>query len=89
MSEDNSLPQTESASPVRKLTIEAVGDFRKGQTKSKIRLIGLWLERAGFKPGSRVHVTCVAPGLIELRSSEIIAICETTQSKSAEPNRPI
>ena len=53
---------------VRQLKIEAEGDFWKGLMKPKIRLMGRWLERAGFKPGSRVHVTCVAPGVIELRS---------------------
>ena len=87
MIEGNSLPRTEPVSPVRKLTIEAVGDFRKGQAKSKIRLIGRWLERAGFRPGSRVHVTCVAPGFIELRSSDPEAVGVTTQSISEEPKR--
>jgi hypothetical protein len=53
---------------VRTLKIEADGDFWKGLLKPKIRLVGRWLERAGFKPGHRVHVTCVAPGVIELRS---------------------
>ena len=57
--------------PVRKLKIEADGDFWKGHTKPKIRLMGLWLDRAGFKPGNRVQVICVAPGVIELRSNEV------------------
>jgi hypothetical protein len=52
------------------LKIEASGDFWKGLIKPKIRLMGRWLEQVGFKPGSRVHVTCVAPGVIELRASE-------------------
>ena len=61
-----------SASPVadtssRTIKIEEDGDFWKNRTKPKIRLIGRWLERAGFSPGGHVHVTCVAPGLIELR----------------------
>lgn len=30
--------------------------------------MGRWLERAGFKPGTRVCITCLAPGVIELRS---------------------
>jgi hypothetical protein len=30
--------------------------------------MGHWLERAGFKPGTRVSITCMAPGVIELRS---------------------
>jgi antirestriction protein ArdC len=54
--------------PVRSLKIEAHGDFAKGRIKPKIRLTGKWLERAGFSPGSRVQVTCAAPGIMELRS---------------------
>ncbi|MEW6156569.1 MAG: SymE family type I addiction module toxin [Verrucomicrobiota bacterium] len=59
----------ESSQPVRNLKIEADGDRWKG-IKPKIRLMGRWLEGAGFKPGGRVQVTCVAPGIIELRSAE-------------------
>ena len=55
---------------VRSLKIEPHGDFWKGRVKPKIRLIGRWLERAGFTPGNRVRVACVAPGVIELRSCE-------------------
>lgn len=54
---------------VRKLKIEADGDFWRGLTKPKIRLMGRWLERAGFSPGSYVEVTCVSPGILELRTS--------------------
>src|ERR1043166_661756 len=36
--------------PVRTLQIEADGDLWKGGMKPKIRLIGRWLERAGFRP---------------------------------------
>lgn len=54
----------------RDLKIEAEGDLWSGPCKPKIRLIGRWLERAGFNPGSRVQVICLAPGVIELRSSE-------------------
>ena len=53
----------------RVLKIEADGDRWKG-IKPKIRLIGRWLERAGFRPGHRVQITFVAPGIIELRSSD-------------------
>ncbi len=51
----------------RTLKIEEDGDFWKRPAKPKIRLMGRWLERAGFRPGSRVRVICVAPGIIELR----------------------
>ncbi len=53
---------------VRTLKIEEDGDRFRGRIKPKIRLMGLWLERAGFRAGTRVRVTCVAPGIIELRS---------------------
>ena len=55
------------AEQVRRIKIEAEGDRWKG-IKPKIRLIGKWLERAGFAPGGRVQVTSVAPGVLELRS---------------------
>ena len=53
---------------VRTLKIERDGGFFKGPIKPKIRLMGHWLEQAGFKPGNRVSVTCLVPGIIELRS---------------------
>jgi hypothetical protein len=56
---------------VRSLKIEAEGDLWKGIIKPKIRLIGRWLERAGFCPGLRVQVRCLAPGVIELRSAQV------------------
>ena len=72
---------------VRTLKIEAHGDSWKGLTKPKIRLIGRWLERAGFRPGNRVHVTCVAPGVIELRSSEALMLNETKPASSEQTRR--
>ena len=53
----------------RTLKIEAHGDAWKKLIKPKIRLMGRWLEQAGFTPGSRVQVTCLANGVIELRST--------------------
>jgi hypothetical protein len=61
------------------LKIEEDGDYFRGRIKPKIRLVGRWLERAGFKPGTRVCVTCMAPGVIELRSDTIMMI-ETKQA---------
>ena len=51
--------QTIPATAVRKLKIEADGDFWMGLIKPKIRLKGHWLERAGFSPGGHVRVTCI------------------------------
>ena len=58
---------------VRRLKIEEDGDFFRGLIKPKIRLMGRWLERAGFRPGTHVCVTCLAPGVIELRSDAFVA----------------
>jgi hypothetical protein len=63
--------KTQAEPSVRQLKIEAEGDAWKGLFKPKIRLMGRWLERAGFKPGKRVQVVCVAPGVIELRSADV------------------
>ncbi len=54
----------------RSLKIEADGDGWARKIKPKIRLKGKWLERAGFRPGSRVKVTSVTTGVIELRSED-------------------
>jgi hypothetical protein len=88
MPEGKSLHRTEPNPPVRTLKIEADGDFWKGLMKPKIRLMGRWLERAGFRPGNRVHVTCVAPGVIELRSPDDLVVGETEQASSKQPKCP-
>ena len=62
-------PEAASPPSVRTLKIESDGDAWKGGLKPKIRLMGHWLERAGFQAGFRVQVISVAPGVIELRSS--------------------
>jgi hypothetical protein len=63
-------------SPTRRLKIEADGDAWKG-IKPKIRLMGRWLEKAGFSPGRHVHITNIAPGVMMLRSSESMPLNET------------
>ena len=67
----NQITPTEAASApsVRTLKIESDGDAWKGVLKPKIRLMGRWRERAGFKAAFHVQVISVAPGVIELRSS--------------------
>jgi hypothetical protein len=54
----------------RRLKIEEEGDPWKGRVRPKIRLVGCWLEQAGFKHGNHVSVKCVAAGVIELRSND-------------------
>ena len=88
MLENKLILRTNADLPVRMLKIEADGDFWKGLTKPKIRLMGRWLERAGFSPGNRVHVTCVAPGVIELRSSDALTVNRTKQTSHEQPDRP-
>lgn len=80
MPDSQLLRPAEVSPPVRKLKIEADGDFWRGLMKPKIRLMGRWLARAGFQPGNRVQVTCVAPGVIELRSLDVVL--------ANEPNPP-
>jgi hypothetical protein len=65
----------------RRLKIEAEGDAWKSAFKPKIRLIGRWLEKAGFKPDTHVNVRCLSPGIIELRS-------ESTNSQQLSPKGP-
>ena len=51
----------------RRLKIEADGDVWNNRIKPKIRLMGKWLEAAGFIPGRHVTVACIENGVIELR----------------------
>jgi hypothetical protein len=74
---------------VRTLKIEAHGDSWKGLIKPKIRLMGRWLERAGFKPGHRVRVVCVVPGVIELRSSDALTASATKPMSSEQCDRSL
>jgi hypothetical protein len=85
---DEYIPTTqlESHPPARTLKIEAEGDFWKGLTKPKIRLMGRWLEQAGFRPGTHVHVTCMAPGVIELRSPDAL-VPNGTKPDLSEPSK--
>lgn len=88
MLESKSPEGTEPHPPVRTLQIEADGDFWKGLIKPKIRLMGRWLERAGFKPGNRVKVTCVASGVIELRSFDASTVNRIEQTPHEQSNCP-
>jgi hypothetical protein len=80
--------QTEYRPAVRTLQIEKDGDFWRKRIKPKIRIMGKWLERAGFQPGTRVQVTCLAPGVIELRSSSASTGAETKQATPEPSHQP-
>ena len=84
----NNQERLEPHPTVRSLKIEAEGDLWKGLIKPKIRLVGRWLERAGFRPGHRVQVTCVAPGVIELRSPDALIVDETKPPSAELPTCP-
>ena len=70
----------------RTLKIEEEGDFSEKRIKPKIRLMGRWLEKAGFPPGGRVQVICRAPGIIELRIPDALNSSEVKQSDWEQPN---
>ena len=89
MQTSKTLPPSAANPSVRTLKIEAVGDFWKGLIKPKIRLVGNWLERAGFQPGTHVHVTCVAPGVIELRSPEKSSADQAKPTSSEQIGRSL
>jgi hypothetical protein len=88
MFESKSPQRIEPDPTVRILKIEADGDFWKGVTMPKIRLMGRWLERAGFSPGNRVQVTCVSPGVIELRSPDALMVNDTKPRVPEPPDCP-
>ena len=88
MQTPESAQRIEVDTPRRMLKIEASGDFWKGLIRPKIRIMGRWLERAGFRPGNRVHVTCVAPGVIELRSHDTVMANETKPDSGEQPECP-
>lgn len=61
-------PSTQSP---RSLKIQGTGDFWRGQIKPQILLTGLWLERAGFKPGQRVEVHFTQPGILTVHLVQV------------------
>jgi hypothetical protein len=89
MEQLKSLQRADPYPSVRSLQIEAEGDPWKGRIKSKIRLVGCWLERAGFRPGTRVCVKCLAPGVIELRSPEVATVNEPALVSTEQLERPL
>ena len=88
MFDEELLKRVEPDLPIRRLKIEEAGDFWRGLTIPKIRLMGRWLERAGFLPGERVRVTCVAPGVIELRAPNALLLNEAPQSSAGQADEP-
>jgi hypothetical protein len=71
---------------LRTIKIEETGDFFRNSVKPKIRLMGRWLEKAGFRPGGRVQVICRAPGIIELRIPDAMNSSEAKQTTWEQPD---
>jgi len=71
---------------LRLLKIEEEGDFSENRVKPKIRLMGRWLEKAGFPPGGRVQVICRAPGIIELRIPDALNLSEAKPINWEQPD---
>lgn len=69
------------AGNTRTLKIERAGDPYLGGIKPQIRLIGQWLERAGFKPGHHVEIRLPEPGTLSLR------FIESPELSNRQPDR--
>lgn len=67
----------------RTLKIEAIGDFAGKKVKPRIRLMGRWLERAGFHPGHRVEISSSKPGELSLRFKD-----SSLKTDAKIPSRP-
>ncbi len=87
MDSNEAFQESNPDQSVRTLKIEEHGDHFRGRIKPKIRLMGHWLERAGFKPGTRVSVKCIGSGFIELRC-EISKMNVLKQASSDELDCP-
>lgn len=61
-------PSAPTEQPMRRIKVEAQGDRSWKRIKPKIRLMGKWLERAGFAPGTHVEIRPLSTGRMELRS---------------------
>ena len=58
----------------RSLAIEELGtSFQVEKRVPLVRLKGHWLKAAGFTAGKRVTVTCLSPGVMELRAETVSA----------------
>lgn len=63
---------------MRTIAVERMSEARsdrqgKAWTGARIRLKGQWLEAAGFKPGLRVKIVILAPGIVQLQTEGEIA----------------
>ena len=65
-------PKLRAPGMKRSLAIEELGTSCQVEKRVPlVRLKGHWLKAAGFAVGNRVTVTCLSPGVIELRAGDI------------------
>jgi len=56
-----------SVSNLRILKVSEMGDFYRKRTWPYLRLMGLWLQRAGIQPNCHVHIENPQPGVLVIR----------------------
>lgn len=63
-----------TCSHTRVLKVEEVGDFYRKRTKPYLRLMGVWLQRAGIQPNNHVRIDNPEPGIlvISVQSNNLI-----------------
>ena len=70
-------PSAGASDMKRSLAIEELGtSFQVEKRVPLVRLKGHWLKAAGFTAGKRVTVTCLSPGVMELRAETASATPE-------------
>jgi hypothetical protein len=70
-------PSAGASEMKRSLAIEELGtSFQVEQRVPLVRLKGHWLKAAGFTACKRVTVTCLSPGIMELRAETVSAMPE-------------
>ena len=56
----------------RMLKVQNIGDYFRKEVTPQIRLTGKWLLAAGLKPETHVRITNPRPGVLVVKSLEII-----------------
>ena len=84
-------PSAGASDMKRSLAIEELGtSFQVEKRVPLVRLKGHWLKAAGFTAGKRVTVTCLSPGVMELRAETVSATLNLILGGAPEgkPSRP-
>jgi len=79
-------PSAGASDMKRSLAIEELGtSFQVEKRVPLVRLKGHWLKAAGFTAGKRVTVTCLSPGVMELRAELNLILGEAPEGKPDLP----